>query len=186
MIKKDGSYSEDTGKIKWTITVYGEGDSLEGYTLSDILDGKKLPDGYNATLNGEAITLPYTFGKGSDGKHTFEIVYETDAPDKAGSVNNKAELTKDGKGYSSDATVGVTKRDWDISKVSTGQEAVEGGKTRRFSWKSSITLPGNAINSLGTFTYEDTIENGSLDSEHYGIRSELQQAIETVLTLNIW
>lgn len=183
VIKKDGSYSEDTGKIKWTITVYGEGDSLEGYTLSDILDGKKLPDGYNATLNGEAITLPYTFGKGSDGKHTFEIVYETDAPDKAGSVNNKAELTKDGKGYSSDATVGVTKRDWDISKVSTGQEAVEGGKTRRFSWKSSITLPGNAINSLGTFTYEDTIENGSLDSEHYGIRSELQQAIENSINI---
>lgn len=183
VIKKDGSYSEDTGKIKWTITVYGEDDSLEGYTLSDILDGKKLPDGYNATLNGEAITLPYTFGKGSDGKHTFEIVYETDAPDKAGSVNNKAELTKDGKGYSSDATVGVTKRDWDISKVSTGQEAVEGGKTRRFSWKSSITLPGNAINSLGTFTYEDTIENGSLDSEHYGIRSELQQAIENSINI---
>lgn len=183
VIKKDGSYSEDTGKIKWTITVYGEGDSLEGYTLSDILDGKKLPDGYNATLNGEAITLPYTFGKGSDGKHTFEIVYETDAPDKAGSVNNKAELTKDGKGYSSDATVGVTKRDWDISKVSTGQEAVEGGKTRRFSWKSSITLPGNAINSLGTFTYEDTIENGSLDFEHYGIRSELQQAIENSINI---
>lgn len=183
VIKKDGSYSEDTGKIKWTITVYGEGDSLDGYTLSDILDGKKLPDGYNATLNGEAITLPYTFGKGSDGKHTFEIVYETNAPDKAGKVKNKAELTKGDKGYSSDATVGVTKRDWDISKVSTGQEAVEGGKTRRFSWKSSITLPGNAINSLGTFTYEDTIENGSLDSEHYCIRSELQQAIENSINI---
>ena len=183
VIKKDGSYSEDTGKIKWTITVYGEGDSLDGYTLSDILDGKKLPDGYKATLNGEEIALPYTFGKGSDGKHTFEIVYETDAPDKAGNVNNKAELTKDGKGYSSDATVNVTKRDWDISKVSTGQEAVEGGKTRRFSWKSSITLPGNAINSLGKFTYEDTIKNGSLDSEHYGIKSELQQAIEKSINI---
>lgn len=183
VIKKDGSYSEDTGKIKWTITVYGEGDSLDGYTLSDILDGKKLPDGYNATLNGEAITLPYTFGKGSDGKHTFEIVYETNAPDKAGNVNNKAELTKDGKGYSSDATVNVTKRDWDISKVSTGQEAVEGGKTRRFSWKSSITLPGNAINSLGTFTYEDTIKNGNLDSEHYGIISELQEAIKNSIKI---
>lgn len=183
VIKKDGSYSEDTGKIKWTITVYGEGDSLDGYTLSDILDGQKLPDGYKATLNGEEITLPYTFGKGSDGKHTFEIVYETDAPDKAGKVKNKAELTKGDKGYSSDATVNVTKRDWDISKISTGQEAVEGGKTRRFSWKSSITLPGNAINSLGTFTYEDTIKNGSLDSEHYGIRSELQQAIEKSINI---
>lgn len=183
VIKKDGSYSEDTGKIKWTITVYGEGDSLDGYTLSDILDGKKLPDSYKATLNGEEITLPYTFGKGSDGKHTFEIVYETDAPDKAGNVNNKAELTKDGKGYSSDATVGVTKRDWDISKFSTGQEAVEGGKTRRFSWKSSITLPGNAINSLGTFIYEDTIKNGSSRSEHYGIRSELQQAIKNSIKI---
>ena len=183
VINKAGSYSEDTGKIKWIITVYGEGDSLEGYTLSDILDGKKLPAGSQATLNGKAITLPYTFGKGSDGKHTFEIVYETDAPDKAGSVNNKAELTKDGKGYSSDATVSVTKRDWDISKVSTGQEAVEGGKTRRFSWKSSITLPGNAINSLGTFTYEDTIKNGSSGSEHYGIRSELQQAIKNSIKI---
>ena len=183
VINKKGSYSEDTGKIKWIITVYGEGDSLEGYTLSDILDGKKLPDGSKATLNGEAITLPYTFEKGSDGKHTFEIVYETDASDKAGNVNNKAELTKDGKGYSSDATVNVTKRDWDISKFSTGQEAVEGGKTRRFSWKSSITLPGNAINSLGTFIYEDTIKNGSSGSEHYGIRSELQQAIENSINI---
>ena len=178
VIKKDGSYSEDTGKIKWTITVYGEGDSLEGYTLSDILDGNELPADSEATLDGKTITLPYIFGKGSDGKHTFEIVYETDAPDKAGSVNNKAELTKDGKGYSSDATVNVTKRNWDISKFSTGQEAVEGGKTRRFSWKSSITLPGNAINSLGTFIYEDTIKNGSSDSEHYGIRSKLEQAIK--------
>ena len=183
VINKKGSYSEDTGKIKWIITVYGEGDSLEGYTLSDILDGKKLPAGSKATLNGEEITLPYTFGKGSDGKHTFEIVYETDASDKAGNVNNKAKLTKDGKGYSSDATVNVTKRDWDISKFSTGQEAVEGGKTRRFSWKSSITLPGNAINSLGTFIYEDTIKNGSSGSEHYGIRSELQQAIENSINI---
>lgn len=183
VINKKGSYSEDTGKIKWTITVYGEGDSLEGYTLSDILDGKKLPAGSKATLNGEEITLPYTFGKGSDGKHTFEIVYETDAPDNAGNVNNKAELTKDDKGYSSDATVNVTKRDWNISKFSTGQEAVEGGKTRRFSWKSSITLPGNAINSLGTFIYEDTIKNGSSGSEHYGIRSELQQAIENSINI---
>lgn len=183
VINKKGSYSEDTGKIKWIITVYGEGDSLEGYTLSDILDGKKLPEGSQATLNGKAITLPYTFGKGSDGKHTFEIVYETDASDKAGNVNNKAELTKDGKGYSSDATVNVTKRDWDISKFSTGQEAVEGGKTRRFSWKSSITLPGNAINSLGTFIYEDTIKNGSSGSEHYGIRSELQQAIANSINI---
>lgn len=183
VINKKGSYSEDTGKIKWIITVYGEGDSLEGYTLSDILDGKKLPAGSKATLNGEEITLPYTFGKGSDGKHTFEIVYETDAPDNEGNVNNKAELTKDGKGYSSDATVNVTKRDWDISKFSTGQEAVEGGKTRRFSWKSSITLPGNAINSLGTFIYEDTIKNGSSGSEHYGIRSELQQAIENSINI---
>lgn len=183
VINKKGSYSEDTGKIKWIITVYGEGDSLEGYTLSDILDGKKLPEGSQATLNGKAITLPYTFRKGSDGKHTFEIVYETDASDKAGNVNNKAELTKDGKGYSSDATVNVTKRDWDISKFSTGQEAVEGGKTRRFSWKSSITLPGNAINSLGTFIYEDTIKNGSSGSEHYGIRSELQQAIANSINI---
>lgn len=183
VINKKGSYSEDTGKIKWIITVYGEGDSLEGYTLSDILDGKKLPAGSKATLNGEEITLPYTFGKGSDGKHTFEIVYETDAPDNEGNVNNKAELTKDDKGYLSDATVNVTKRDWNISKFSTGQEAVEGGKTRRFSWKSSITLPGNAINSLGTFIYEDTIKNGSSGSEHYGIRSELQQAIENSINI---
>ena len=183
VINKKGSYSEDTGKIKWTITVYGEGDSLEGYTLSDILDGKKLPAGSKATLNGEEITLPYIFGKGSDGKHTFEIVYETVAPDNEGNVNNKAELTKDDKGYLSDATVNVTKRDWNISKFSTGQEAVEGGKTRRFSWKSSITLPGNAINSLGTFIYEDTIKNGSSGSEHYGIRSELQQAIENSINI---
>ena len=183
VINKKGSYSEDTGKIKWIITVYGEGDSLEGYTLSDILDGKKLPAGSKATLNGEEITLPYIFGKGSDGKHTFEIVYETDAPDNEGNVNNKAELTKDDKGYLSDATVNVTKRDWNISKFSTGQEAVEGGKTRRFSWKSSITLPGNAINSLGTFIYEDTIKNGSSGSEHYGIRSELQQAIENSINI---
>lgn len=183
VIKKIGSYSEDTGKIKWTITVCGEGDSLNGYTLSDILNGKTLPDGYEATLNGKKITLPYTFGESSDGKHTFEIVYETDAPDNEENVNNKAELKKGDKGYSSDTTVGVEKRKWDISKVSTGQEAVDGGKNRRFSWKSSITLPGNAINSLGTFIYEDTIKNGSLGSEHYGIRSELQQSIENSISI---
>ena len=191
-IKKDGSYNEDSGKIKWVITVYSGGKSLEGYQVTDKIDGKTLNE-QKAMLKvkgqdpGTAITLPYTFEKDTTEEY-YTIEYETEAPDVSiGStvnVKNEAEIGKEGEKYDTDKTIGVTKRDWGIGKYLDAQENIAADGNRKYIWKSTITLPNERIEKLQEFEYTDEIVTGTGDIAHYGILKEVKDDIEKTLQIS--
>lgn len=180
-ISKSGEYKSDKNVIEWTITIDPDGTDLNGYTLSDKLDGKDL-SGKKATLTysdgtTEEITLPYTFAKSTTGKVSCKIVYQTDiAQDQmSGNVKNDATIKKDGDKYEAGTTVGYTRRDWDLIKYKEKEEKVKGEDKMKYTWKSTITLPDKNLSTLDTFTYEDTIgENGI----HSATKTELEQQIK--------
>lgn len=191
-IKKDGSYSEDSGKIKWIITVYSGGKSLEGYQVTDKID-ENILNGQSAVLKvkgqnpGTAITLPYTFGKDTTEEY-YTIEYETEAPEVSiGStvnVKNEAEIEKNGEKYDTDKTIGVTKRDWGIGKYLDAQENIAANGNRKYIWKSTITLPNEKIEKLQEFEYTDEIVTGTGDIAHYGILKEVKDYIEQTLQIS--
>lgn len=191
-IKKDGSYSEDSGKIKWIITVYSGGKSLEGYQVTDKID-ENILNGQSAVLKvkgqnpGTAITLPYTFGKDTTEEY-YTIEYETEAPEVSiGStvnVKNEAEIEKNGEKYDTDKTIGVTKRDWGIGKYLDAQENIAANGNRKYIWKSTITLPNEKIGMLQEFEYTDEIITGTGNIAHYGILKEVKDYIERTLQIS--
>ena len=180
-ISKSGEYKSDKNVIEWTITIDPDGTDLNGYTLSDKLDGKDL-SGKKATLTysdgtTEEITLPYTFAKSTTGKVSCKIVYQTDiAPDQmSGNVRNDATIEKDGNKYEAGTTVGYTRRDWDLTKYKDKEEKVKDEDKMKYTWKSTITLPDKNLSSLDAFTYEDTIGEPNI---HFASKTELEQQIK--------
>lgn len=180
-ISKSGEYKSDKNVIEWTITIDPDGTDLNGYTLSDKLDGKDL-SGKKATLTysdgtTEEITLPYTFAKSTTGKVSCKIVYQTDiAPDQmSGNVRNDATIEKDGNKYEAGTTVGYTRRDWDLTKYKDKEEKVKDEDKMKYTWKSTITLPDKNLSSLGAFTYEDTIGEPNI---HFASKTELDKQIK--------
>ena len=180
-ISKSGEYKSDKNVIEWTITIDPDGTDLNGYKLSDKLDGKDL-SGKKATLTysdgtTEEITLPYTFTKSTTGKVSCKIVYQTgiDPNQMSGNVKNDATIEKDGDKYEAGTTVGYTRRDWDLTKYKDKEEKVKGEDKMKDTWKSTITLPDKNLSSLGTFTYEDTIGEPNI---HSASKIELEQQIK--------
>ena len=180
-ISKSGEYKSDKNVIEWTVTIDPDGTDLNGYTLSDKLDGKDL-SGKKATLTysdgtTEEIILPYTFMKSTTGKVSCKIVYQTDiAPDQmSGNVRNDATIEKDGNKYEAGTTVGYTRRDWDLTKYKDKEEKVKDEDKMKYTWKSTITLPDKNLSSLGAFTYEDTIGEPNI---HFASKTELEQQIK--------
>ena len=180
-ISKSGEHKSDKNVIEWTITIDPDGTDLNGYTLSDKLDGKDL-SGKKATLtysdgNTEEITLPYTFTKSTTGKVSCKIVYQTniDSDQMSGNVRNDATIEKDGDKYEAGTDVGYTRRDWDLTKYKDKEEKVKGEDKMKYTWKSTITLPDKNLSSLDTFTYEDTIGEPNI---HSASKTELEQQIK--------
>lgn len=180
-ISKSGEHKSDKNVIEWTITIDPDGTDLNGYTLSDKLDGKDL-SGKTATLtysdgNTEEITLPYTFTKSTTGKVSCKIVYQTDieSDQPSGNVKNDVTIEKGGDKYEAGTTVGYTRRDWDLIKYKDKEEKVKGKDKMKYTWKSTITLPDKNLSSLGAFTYEDTIGEPSI---HSASKTELDKQIK--------
>ena len=178
-ISKSGEYKSDKNVIEWTVTIDPDGTDLNGYTLSDKLDGKDL-SGKKATLTysdgtTEEIILPYTFKKSTTGKVSCKIVYQTDieSDQPSGNVKNDVTIEKGGDKYEAGTTVGYTRRDWDLTKYKDKEEKVKGEDKMKYTWKSTITLPD--ISSLGAFTYEDTIGETNI---HSASKTELEQQIK--------
>ena len=180
-ISKSGEHKSDKNVIEWTITIDPDGTDLNGYTLSDKLDGKDL-SGKKATLTysdgtTEEITLPYTFRESTNGKVSCKIVYQTDieSDQPSGNVKNDVTIEKGGDKYEAGTTVGYTRRDWDLIKYKDKEEKVKGKDKMKYTWKSTITLPDKNLSSLGAFTYEDTIGEPSI---HSASKTELDKQIK--------
>lgn len=93
-VEKKGKLSEDGKTITWTVTINPRKKDLNGWTLSDVLDGEPYYGKVQISpaVDGKSeITLPYTFGKGSD--QTYTITYITDRNLTSSKVKNTAILT---------------------------------------------------------------------------------------------
>ena len=91
------SAQDENGKITWTIQVGRAGESLEGWTLSDVLNGAALQA--DVTISGGSLTtpitrkLPYTFDSGVTGVVTVTYTTESEYNVGANSMSNTATLT---------------------------------------------------------------------------------------------
>ena len=70
MVSKSGNYNSKTGKVSWTININSQGRDLNGYTVSDRLDGDDFTGKVvlsSSSGDSKEVSLPYTFPKNSSG-----------------------------------------------------------------------------------------------------------------------
>ena len=202
MIHKSGSYNPDTGLITWIITLNPDKDvSLDGWTLTDHLGGVNLPQDTVITISPAIIsegkkinsfTLNndgnYTFPEGT-GNETYTLTYTTEPEKGKTDYDNTVTITgEDGKGRTDTGKVTVSERTPDMYKQSNGETEVSAGDAnslKHYKWISKITLPSVKWES---YTYTDTIENGTVNGEsvngmyeHYALLGEVEQSIKNSL-----
>ena len=191
VITKSGYYDEDAEKITWTVTINPGGQNLNGYTLSDTLDGNELTN-KTAILKNETtgtsteISLPYVFSEDTTDVYSYTIVYETEVSHDSNTVNNSVELSNGtDQSYSTGSNVGITKRDWGLNKSKISEEKDSDGN-QKYKWQTNITLPNQSISSLESFVYTDMIlgDDGQQNEDvHYGTVDDISNLISETLTL---
>ena len=200
-ISKTGSYNADTNQIKWTVTVKNPyGQNLKGSKVVDtittegaLIEGSikltETKDKDNKTSNtviDGAITpnknngFEYTFIQDAYGKE-YQFTYVTSAPKdtngKFQKVHNDSTITIDGKDYTVGKDVTPSDRKWNIRKNPTGSFTSTGEENQYTAgWSLSSAVP----NFWKTYDFVDQIKV-SENVKHYGIASELDQAIRDSL-----
>lgn len=188
VIAKDGKYDADNNKIHWTITINNQKTNLKGWKFSDELPGS-LVNGSNSVImlsedKQESITIPVTNGKleytftNTDNYKTYTIEYDTVAPETENGVkvSNTAHLDK----YYASKDVDVTNnhRKESTEKKFSGDIKLQDG-LEKLTWYIKATLPeGN----LSDYSITDVIGDSN-DSRHYGLRSEIDDAIKANIKL---
>lgn len=193
-IEKKGEYDPKTGRIQWTITVKVPSALLGSYMLNGSKITDKLPNNVeivgdvkvgNTTIPAEKFledgyTIPADPKKFEGTELT--ITFETTTPLGGGSVTNTAQIkTKSDHIFEASDTVNIGQGDWTLSKqlassskglakwdISAANAAGAGGFTLVESFQ-------DAVNEIGQ-TQPDT---------HYAYAAELEQALETGLTLTL-
>lgn len=193
-IEKKGEYDPKTGRIRWTITVKAPHSFLGSYMLNGSKITDKLPDGVkivgdvkvgNTTISAEKFrkdgyTIPAD-PKDFTGTE-LTITFETTTPLGGGSVTNTAQiLTKSGHTFTASDTKNIGQGDWTLSKelASSSKGLAKWDiSAANAAGESSFTLVESfqdAVNEIGQ-TQPDT---------HYAYAAELEQALETGLTLTL-
>lgn len=190
-IEKKGQYDSKTGRIQWTITVKTPHSFLGSYMLQGRKITDSLPAGVqivgdvkvgNTTISAEKFrkdgyTIPADF-TGTE----LTITFETTTRLGGGSVTNTAQIeTKSGRTFTASDTENIGQGDWTLSKqlassskglakwdISAANAAGESGFTL-------VETLQDAVNEIGQ-TQPDT---------HYAYAAELEQALETGLTLTL-
>lgn len=202
MIEKTGYYDQNTNKITWTVTLNKDAVAdMAGYSFKDILpEGVTLSNGisdisvtpvcninpqYDSTTRIITATFP-----SNAGKQKYTITYTTTAPTvgagQTQTVNNTAEIGKNGKTYTASGTVSVSPRQSGITKNWSADISDQTGT--KYQWYSNLSLPEDVGNEI---TYSDTIlptkdkqgNEFSAADTHYGIASELKTELEKELLL---
>lgn len=199
MIYKSGSYNPDTGLITWIITLNPDAKaSLDGWVLTDQLDGVSIPSNTEITISPAIITTnnevinsfyledeQYTFPPGT-GNNTYTLTYTTEPEKGQDEYENTATITgEDGKERTDTGKVTVSERQPDMYKQSKGETSVSEdveGSLKNYNWISKITLPSKEWTS---YTYTDTITNGTVNGqeaegmyEHYALKNKVEDAIK--------
>ena len=201
-VYKSGKYDPDTGKVNWTVTVRNPyGGDLSGVTVTDTvqtagarIDGKITltqthnPDGswcgtiitsniepYGKDPDGFTYTFPAN-STGEEYQFTYTTTVPTDSKGDPAQVENKAEVSKDGKTYTDSDIAKPTDRKWSVSKstAESSLHATDDANQYLAYWKLSSEVP----NSWDSFQYLDRIRVPSNSKvSHYGIAAELDKAI---------
>lgn len=201
-IWKDGSYDSDTNTIKWTVLVKNHyKQNLKGSKVVDnittegaLIQGNiKLEqvrdkDGNWVTTsigqpfepNADKKGFTYTFDQDAYGME-YKFTYVTSVPastdGKQVTVHNDSTITTNGKDYTTGKDVSSYDRSWNFNKSTNGSLTATGENQYTAGWKLSSAVP----NTWTEYTFVDQIKKPTY-GEHYGIASELDQAIRDSLT----
>ena len=201
-IWKDGSYDPDTNTIKWTVLVKNHyKQNLKGSKVVDnittegaLIQGNiKLEqvrdkDGNWVTTsigqpfepNADKKGFTYTFDQDAYGME-YKFTYVTSVPastdGKQVTVHNDSTITTNGKDYTTGKDVSSYDRSWNFNKSTNGSLTATGENQYTAGWKLSSAVP----NTWTEYTFVDQIKKPTY-GEHYGIASELDQAIRDSLT----
>ena len=196
-VEKGGYYNESTGRIDWSIKLDSPKDSLEGKKLKDIFENgeTEIPgqltsenvvgdititgsNGFSATISKDEL-----FGGGytiPNDDRPFTIMYSTTVPASSEKTSYKNKATLD-ENLWDEAEVTVTPGQWRVAKALKSSDLTN----------SKLTWSLDVINSGGasTFTVTDVISDAckkddyatTISASHYGIQSEIEEAIENGL-----
>ena len=191
-IQKSGKYDPKTGRIQWTITVKTPYPSLLGpYFLRGSKITDSLPAGVQIVGNVKVGNTPISAEKflkdgytiPADHKGTeLTITFETTTPLGGGSVTNKAQIeTKSKHTFEASDTVNIGKGDWTLSK-----ELASSSKGLA-KWDISAANAAGAGSFTLVESFQDAVnESGQTQANtHYAYAAELEQALETGLTLTL-
>lgn len=202
-IWKTGSYSVDTNTITWTVGVKNPyAQNLKGSTVVDTittegalingsikLEQVRDKDGNWVTAsigepfepNADKKGFTYTFNENAYGmeyKFTYETTVPTDSTTgKPVMVHNDSTFKVDGKDYTVGKDVYPSDRSWNFNKSTKGSLTATGENQYTAGWQLSSAVP----NTWTEYTFVDQIKKPTY-GEHYGIASELDQAIRDSLT----
>lgn len=201
-IWKDGSYDPDTNTITWTVLVKNPyGQNLKGSKVVDTIttegaliqgnikleqvrdkDGNWVPSNFGEPFepNADKKGFTYTFDQDACGME-YKFTYVTSVPastdGKQTMVHNDSTFTTGGKDYTTGKDVSSYDRSWYFNKSTKGSLTATGENQYTAGWQISSDVP----NTWTEYTFVDQIKKPTY-GEHYGIASELDQAIRDSLT----
>ena len=203
-IWKNGSYDPDTNTITWTVVVKNHyKQNLKGSKVVDKIttDGAKIQGNIKleqvrdkdgswttstienaipANTNGDGFE--YTFNQDAYGME-YKFTYVTSVPastdGKQVTVHNDSTITTNGKDYTTGKDVSSYDRSWNFNKSKAQNSLTSTDTENQYTagWKLSSAVP----NTWTEYTFVDQIKKPTY-GEHYGIASELDQAIRDSLT----
>ena len=192
-IEKKGQYDPKTGRIQWTITVKVPHSFLGSYLLQGCKITDDLPDGVkivgdvkvgNDTISAEdflkdGYTIPAD-PKDFTGTE-LTITFETTTPLGGGSVTNTAQITKSNHTFEASDTVNIGKGDWSLNKQLASSSK---GLAK---WDISAANAAGAGSFTLVESFQDAVnESGQTQANtHYAYAAELEQALESGLTLTL-
>lgn len=190
-ISKTGKIVEVNGekKILWKINIKPTMENLEGAYLEDkFLNSIEITE---ATLDGNLVTLPYTFTKEAieskiKENKDFEFLVYTDPLKDIGSVysSNEAFLKKDGKQIDYDkGYVGVDYDQFDpVKKSAVGIEVI-GDKKAEITWKVVINTKDGPIKK-GTLLEDSFFANEQEFKDIEQLKIDLENSIRKSLKID--
>ena len=192
-VEKGGHYNESTGRIDWSIKLDSPKGSLAGKTLKDIFENgeTEIPgqltsenvvgdititgsNGFSATISKDEL-----FGGGytiRNDNRPFTIMYSTTVPASSEITSYKNKATLDDK-FWDEAEVTVTPGQWRVAKALKSSDLTNS----KLTWSLDVINSGGASNFTVTDVISDAYkkdDSTTISASHYGIQSEIKEAIE--------
>lgn len=160
VVSKSGNYNSKTGKVSWTININSQGRDLNGYTVSDRLDGDDFTGKVvlsSSSGDSKEVSLPYTFPKNSSGAYT--IAYDTEPPEGTEVISsktvNQVHLKKDAYDFTATKEIYVTHESNSFNK--TFERTEEESEDKALYWWTGTIHLAKSVAAGEKLTYTDTI-----------------------------